>query len=401
MRLSRPILRSLAFTFLLMFSALRTAAADAWTEGNRQIIAQVAARLGPGTDVAVSVQNLSSINAAQFAEIQRDLEMQFHASTLHLVPPAQASAEAQLTLSENLEGYLWVAELRQGDAPQVVMVPVERPLATTVSAGQATLVLHKNPLWQQDAPMLDLAVLNAGGGKTQLLVLEPERVVLRDLSPPAAEQTLAIARVFSFPRDPRGRLVLRQDHLFDAYLPGMRCSSTGSGFGSLTCVATDDPWPVDPALNAFFASSRNFFTGILSGNGAQGKSTAPFFSAAKYESTGALGWIFAGVDGRVRLVSDGESIADFRSWGSDIAGVKTACGSLVLASRAGEADAPDAVQAFQVTPQQATPAGQAVDFAGPVSALWTAADGASAIAVSRNLKTGKYEAYSLTITCER
>ncbi len=401
MRLSRPILQSLAFTMVLLFPAVRTAAADSLTEGTRQIVAQIAARLGPGADAAVTVRNLSSISAAQFADIQRDLEAQFHATSLHLVPPEQAAAEVLLTLSENLEGYLWVAEIRKGETPQVIMVSMPRPPVTARAASQAALVLQKNPLWEQDAPMLDVAVLHAGGGKTQLLILEPERVVLRDLSPPAAQQTQPIVRSSPWPRDPRGRLVLRQDHLFDAYLPGTRCSSVGQGLTSLSCVATDDPWPVDPTLNAFFASSRNFFTGILSGTGAQGKTTAPFFSAAQVEDNGAVVWVFAGVDGRVRLFRGaGESVEDFKSWGSDIAALKTACGSQVLATHAGESGAQDTVQAFQISGQQAVPVSQPADFAGPVTALWPATDGTNAIAIAHNLKAGRYEAYSLTITCE-
>ena len=42
-------------------------------------------------------------------------------------------------------------------------------------------------------------------------------------------------------------------------------------------------------------------------------------------------------------------------------------------------------------------AGPALEFSGPITALWSA--GNSATAVSRDLQTGRYAAYSLAPTC--
>jgi len=43
----------------------------------------------------------------------------------------------------------------------------------------------------------------------------------------------------------------------------------------------------------------------------------------------------------------------------------------------------------------------AVDFGGPITALWTEARGDTAIAVDRNRETGSYEAFRLAITCSQ
>jgi len=40
-----------------------------------------------------------------------------------------------------------------------------------------------------------------------------------------------------------------------------------------------------------------------------------------------------------------------------------------------------------------------INLPGKVSALWTQASGDSAIAVAKNLETGSYEAYRLTVAC--
>jgi len=61
-----------------------------------------------------------------------------------------------------------------------------------------------------------------------LLVLYPEQVTLykSQAGKWQAEQSLALPHSQPWPRDLRGRLILRKDHLFDAYLPGVLCQST-------------------------------------------------------------------------------------------------------------------------------------------------------------------------------
>jgi hypothetical protein len=105
------------------------------------------------------------------------------------------------------------------------------------------------------------------------------------------------------------------------------------------------------------------------------------------------------VDGRTRVFDPGfEAVDQINGWGSDIAGVEARCGSLVLATRPGAGEEPDAIQAFAVANRAAQAIAAPVDLPGPVTALWNAGGG-SAIAVARNLVSGKYEAYLVTIAC--
>jgi hypothetical protein len=403
MRLLRPILRSLALTVLLLPAP--SFAADPFTDAARQLTVQIAARAGAGSEISITTRNLSSLSESQFAEVRRALEAQLRAQGLRVVPAAQAVADVRITLSENVQGYLWIAEIRQGQTQQAAIVPIPRAPAAAAPASAALFTLRKTALWVQDEPILDVAVLEGGGAATNLLVLDPARVALYAVQGGRGElqQSQPITRSAPWPRDVRGRLVLGRDHLFDAYLPGMHCSTSGQNLAPMSCAATDDPWPLDASLNAFFAPTRNFFTGILSGGAARGKSTAPFFSAAKVSENGGDLWILAGVDGRVRLFNGvNETFADFKGWGSDITGISSGCGSgsQVLVTRAADGYTPDSIQAYELVTRQAVPVSQPLEFAGPITALWPAAGG-GAIAVSRNLKTGRYEAFGLTITCER
>jgi hypothetical protein len=236
--------------------------------------------------------------------------------------------------------------------------------------------------------------------------LSPDRITLYRLQQShwQLEQTLPIAHSRPWPRDLRGRLMLRKDHLLDAYLPGVFCKSTANSPLALTCRESDDPWPLAPdpfALSAFFTPARNFFTGALA-PGIGKLSTAPaFYSAAPIPRERYTLWLFAATDGSVHLM-DGMSdqTAGRLNWGSDIISLRTGCGSgwQILATQGGDG-ATDAVRAFEIPDREPLPASQPVEFNGAITALWTETNGEMAIAVSHNSATGNYEAYRLSTTC--
>jgi hypothetical protein len=70
----------------------------------------------------------------------------------------------------------------------------------------------------------------------------------------------------------------------------------------------------------------------------------------------------------------------------------------VLATRPGDGTEPDAIQAFSWAERTAAPVTAPANFSGPVTALWTSG-GASALAVVRDLTTGRYAAYVITLAC--
>jgi hypothetical protein len=241
-----------------------------------------------------------------------------------------------------------------------------------------------------------------------MIVLEAENAVLYAVqgSHWQMQQKLAITHARPWPRDLRGRLVLRKDHLFDAYLPGVFCQSTTAAPLALKCRESDDPWPLatEPSgLSAFFAPSRNFFTGVLSPGVRKQTATAPFYSATALPRDGYTLWMFSAADGQVHLL-DGmtDQTAARWGWGSDIAGVKSGCGLgwQVLATSRSEG-AGDSVQAFEVADREAVAVSAPVEFGGGITALWTESDSASVIAVAQDSETGRYEASRLSINCSR
>jgi hypothetical protein len=217
-------------------------------------------------------------------------------------------------------------------------------------------------------------------------------------------QSLAISSPNPLPRDDRGRIFIRKDHLFDAYLPGLICHSTNSAPLSMRCSPSEDPWPLQSqGLSAFFSPARNFFTGALIPGIGKQNSAPPFYSAAAIPRANYSLWIIAGLDGQVHLL-DGinQQVLTRIHWGSDVAAVHPACrpDSLVLADAA-DSEATESIQAFEVPDREPAAVSPKLSLNGKVTALWSTPDGANAIAVYQNFSTGNYEALQLNFDCGR
>jgi len=330
--------------------------------------------------VTLTVRNLSALSAADTAEIRRVFE-----SELKTAPPP--AAEVQLTISENLAQFLLVAEIhRQGDR-QVLLESWPRTPALSADApkGQPPRVaLEKKLVWEQDLPILDVA--QAGDA---LLVLDATRVLMVR---GAERQSAPIPATRPWPRDLRGRLTVG-DTALTAYLPGVICRGSTAPQLALVCRDSQDPWLLAPGAIALFAPDRNLFSGHLDVEPGGARDLPPFYSAAPAGDA----WVFAAVDGRAHVYTRAwESAGVIDQWGSDIAAIQSPCGARVVATRPTGLTEPDAIQAydFAVPP---TPAGPALEFSGPITALWSA--GNSATAVSRDLQTGRYAAFILAPHC--
>jgi hypothetical protein len=68
-----------------------------------------------------------------------------------------------------------------------------------------------------------------------------------------------------------------------------------------------------------------------------------------------------------------------------------------LATRAGDAREPDAVRVFAIVNRAAVAMGAPAELPGPVTALWPSNSGATAVV--KNLATGRYQAYAVTVAC--
>ena len=377
-----------------------------WADLEDQMARKIAATTGPGA-VALNVSNTMSLPKSQVDAIRGSLVNRLAGMGVQVVKPDQAATTIGLELSQNLQEYVWVAEVVQGNTPSsFLFVTMSRPRAPMPGPRTSGLTISRTLLWSQERQILDAAVVEVMGAPTYLLVLDAASVQVAryDSGQWKREQMLSVEPQRAWPRDLRGRIFLRKDHLFDAYLPGIVCSSTGGVTLALGCRESDDAWPLatDSApLGAFFSRNRNFFTGVLVPGVRQENTVAPFYTAVPLPKVNYTLWAFASVDGTVQVV-DGVSKQTLTGlgWGSDIAAIRSSCGSgwqiLATSSEVGQ---PDTVRAFELPDREPIAVGQALSFAGPVTAMWSETNAANAVAVTQNPDSGRYEAYRLSVAC--
>jgi hypothetical protein len=387
---------------LVVLCSCRCFAAN-WTAPTIELAKAISAASGPGT-ITLAVGNNSSLPADQVQEIQHAIEAQLRSSGVRVGSAANANSEVRVTLSENVQDYVWVAEIKSGSELQVEMVSVPRPPSAAVAHSAPTVTIRKTLLWSQGDSILDALLLDSTSTNPRLLVLDTTSLSVYILSSGKWQRTQGwdIFRNHNFPRDPRGLIALTKDHLADIYLPGTVCNISNGSTTAISCHDGDDPWPLG-GRSAFFNSARNYFTGALVPP--TDKPLGPFYSLAAIDKSSYALSIFSSVDGRVR-VTDGVNERTWPTsitsdWGSDLAAVKSGCGTgaQLLVTNAGDDTSGDSLRAYEIPDREPVLVSAALEFAGPITALWTH-EGSSTVAI-HNLKTGQYEAYAVSINCNQ
>ena len=382
---------------LAWFPAANLSAED-FSGAARELAARAVAFAGTGTTFSLSYRNLSSLGPAEFGQARAALEAALRQAGGRIAETG--GVELRITASENSSDYLLVAEARRGEEHQVWMAGWKR----TAALGRAApgVSLDRKLVWEQDEPILDVA-FPAGA----MLVLSPTRLTLyaRPDGQWVARQSLPLDPARPWPRDLRGHVRV-QGASFEAFLPGMSCAGTANSALAMDCRTVDEAWVLESGsrslLLAGFAAARNYFDGRVVTQTGAARSVPPFYSAAAVEDRGQTLWLLALIDGRTQLFDAALNAvpgAALPVWGSDLAAIDARCGppSQVLATRAGDGSEADAIQSFALADRSAVPVTAAVAFPGPVTALWSA--GNSAVAVARDLATGRYQAYVLTLAC--
>jgi hypothetical protein len=419
MRAARRLSLKLPTSLFLFSLALlpRAMHAQDFDVGARALTEKIAARAGPRGTLSLEVRNLSSLSVAQTAAVKTTLEagLREHGATFVATPPADS--EVRVTLAENVQGYVWVAEVRRGPATQVAMVVVARSASEAATSAAPGIVLHKQLVLVQAARVLNVKILDAPwGGSQWMAVLQPDKLSLYEKK--GAEwgfmQDYPLAAAKPWPRDLRGKVFVNAEkdqrelllwvtvanstwRLLSAETSHTLLLEPGQALDERSSwLLTSGNRSVD-AL-AEINASRNFFTGRIYLEGGKTANVLPFFSVAMIaEESGPNTDIYANLDGRTRLYGDAETpFAIVDGLGSELATVQTKCGNgwQVLTTHPGDWTEADAIQAYEIQDHQLVSVGAAVDVPGPVTSLDD-----SGIAVVRNLKTGKYEAYNITITC--
>ena len=393
-------------SFILVTAVLPSLlSASVLGDAARQLAHKIASVTGPGA-VALDITNRSSLDDKSVREVRSALEAQLRTEGVRTANADESMGSVQVTLSESIREYVWAAEIVIGsDERGVVLVSAPRTQTSAAPSSSMPLILRKSFLFTQEQPILDAALVEVSGGP-RLLVLDASQVAMyrQQGGRWEREASLAITHSRIFPRDLRGRLLLRRDHLFDAYLPGTICRSSGGAPLTLVCNDSEDLWPLtadDGGVRAFFAPARNFFTGALSPGIGKVTNGPSFYSAAALPRSNYTLWILAGVDGSIHML-DGmtDQVIRGATWGSQLASVRSSCGSgtQLLVSENGD-PAQDSVRAIEIPDRDPVTASSPLEFDGPIVALWTEGSGNGVFAIVKRQDTGWYEAYRISISC--
>ncbi len=404
-------------SFLLAMVFLPSSlSASSLGDAARQLAHKIAVATGPGA-FAVEVTNRSSLDDKSVREVRSALDAELRVEGVHAAKNEPAMGTVEVVLSESLREYVWTAEIAIGsDEKKVTLISVPRSQPGTPFVAALPIVLKTTLLFAQEQPILDIAPVEMPGG-SRLIVLGDGTVAIyaHQGANPAGhwelESSASVAHSRAFPRDLRGRLLLRRDHLFDVYLPGTFCrtNSIAPAPLTLTCNDSDDPWPLTPedgSVRAFFAAARNFFTGALSPGIGKLSNVPSFYSSAPLPRSNYTLWAIAAVDGSLHLV-DGATDQVIRGakWGSDLAAVHSSCGAgtQLLVSESGSAGRGDldrdGLRAFEIPDRELVAASSPLEFDGRIVALWPESSGNAAAAIVKKKDTGWYEAYRVSISC--
>lgn len=412
---------TLAVCWLAGLAACDAQSPSKWSQPAAELAGQIADILGPG-QAQLTVRNLSTIQAGELAAIKHLIEQDLKARGV-LAGGAESANAIRVTLSENTHERLWVAEVVEGNTTRVTMVHLGAGEATTATRTTSErVVLRKEKIPSlvnrtgaalQNEPIMAEAEING-----HLVVMFEDRIAVFSSAGANWSESDSFAMSSKLVRDPRGFLIPAADGgSFTAYAPGTQCignyslplnGTTQESGWTVRCRTSDDPWPVyqsadassAPALKAFYNTARDFFTGVVTPN--IGVDLPPFYAAGMIpRAAGGAAILLAGVDGKVQIGENGtlRSIAGTRDWGSDFAVVRSGCGAgtQVITSSSGEA-ANDSLRAFGIPALDAIPESNALAMDGTVTALWTAQDGKSAMAVVRN-GAGGYEVDRVSAFC--
>jgi hypothetical protein len=383
--LQRTVLRTFHFwIFLLIFFSIgvRAGAAAVGADSNpfaapaREFARRIANSFPGTTRVAVEVRNHSALSATDVAAVRAALLDELTLRSLRVASAAGDSADvgasATITLSENAEGFLWVAEIRQADHNSVMLMAVPPP---------------------SEAPAAQASGITLRGA---LVWSGPEHVLAAALMPATLQSTASAAGA-----------------------PNVSASSISDVAPNLLLLVTDgvsaSVIDAQRTLKIALPSSGDVdrdAQGMLAWNGSS-------FTAKAFGESCAFFAPLAGQQPQPPQCHAEDAPhsppvpALAAQIGSQRADIPAACGEAsgeILAAGTGDYTQPDSIRAYEMRSGAAAPVSPALEFPGPVMSLQAVTSSQTvaasqaqpappALAVVRNLASGDDEVYEISLVC--
>lgn len=363
-----------------------TSRADSFEDAVRAFARKVAPHIHGGA-VVVDKHNISSLNETEFLNLGATFQDELrHLGTRIL--QSNADSRIILTLSRNLSGYLGIAQVYQGESSETIIKSLGSSASDDTVGISPDLTLQQELILSLDQPILD--VVFSPIDPKRIEILGPREIISyqRQGDRWSSDSTLRFPRNAPVERELRGYLRIGLDDM-SAVFPTEICT--------LSIHDGDQCRP-----NRKHVGLSTVPDEIL-----ESKKTPPWLSATQFESEGHTRLLISASDGLLYLFDEGsEPVATFSKFGSEITSFRSGCGSgwQILVTGKGDWATVDTVQAVEFHDNRLSRVAQPSQFSGPVIVLRVGNRDselrpASAVAVVHNLKTGRYEAYRLSIAC--
>jgi hypothetical protein len=340
--------RTILILFVLL-GAPMAARSDSLEDSARDMARMIAATLPQREDVSVEIQNLSMLTTKEvdrfshaFFGVLQDLGFNLlHGGAIHV----------SVTLSENVKGFLWSAEISQGDATRVILKAVPRTSEDRPISNSMPILLRGEQFWEGPEQILDAIEVTTSKDGDTLLLLQQDGLIIRKKN---------------------------DNSSFKVEIPAAQVATRtpfGSVQGENACRLLEFSPCVVVTLNWYICTI-----------------------ALETRTIGEC-HVDGPPSGRdYRYIPNLFVSHTFPQGRSEFTEMSGHCGRQIqFATGTGDYTQPDSVQAFEQQWDTFDPLSDELSFPGPVMALHVTDRVPTAIV--RNLQTGNYEAYRISVTC--
>lgn len=339
----------------------------------RELARKLAAQLEPKQMLHLEFADLDrSLPKADIAEAERQFEEEIQSQGFRLSTDPPGDVSVRISFSEDNANQLWVASFLKEGKPVVTIVSFAKSQEIRPDFSSAKLVrLQAQLVFEQSDPILDFVVLNKRFEPiTQILVLGTDSLSLYEMSDGRwqVRNSQKIPHKSRLPRDPRGMLWI-SDGAFWAGTPGTSCDGTIRDHRiSMKCDSSAKKWSYGLGdvifVDAELAVGRNYFV--------------------KRDQKDAV-------------------VETYYSSDSVVIPVSCAATQVILATGDGDFTMQDSLGAFVYEEGRRVQAGPRIELDGPVTEIWENEPGGMGKprVIVKNLRSGHYEAYQITLACDR